>query len=399
MNILSLHDIDVTGKRVLVRVDFNVPLDEKGDIMDDNRIKAALPTITYLVERQARVVLCSHFGRPDGRVVEGLRLGVVAERLTKLLGKKVTAARDCIGPEVEQAVARMKGGDVLLLENLRFHAEEEKNDDAFARSLAKLADIYVDDAFGTAHRAHASVVGVTKYLPSVAGLLMEKEIKALGGILENPAHPYCGLLGGAKISDKVSMLENILGRVDCLMIGGGMAATFLKAQSLEIGKSLVETDMLGTATELMKKAADKGANIYLPVDVVVADDISDSARMVETVSIRNVAPDMKIADIGPETVKLFQKQLSSSKTVFWNGPMGVYEVSRFAAGTKEMAETLAKINASTVIGGGSTADVVNELGLADKMYFVSTGGGASLRFLSGKTLPGVEALRRKPEKQ
>lgn len=396
MDVMSVRDMEVGGKRVLVRVDFNVPLDEvKGVITDDSRIKASLPTIQYLMDKKARVVICSHLGRPDGKVVEKLRLGVVAERLSQLIGKKVVTTKDSIGLEVEKAVDRLKDGDVLLLENIRFRSEEEENDDSFSKALARLADIYVDDAFGTAHRAHASIVGVTRYLPAVAGLLLEKELQALGHILENPVRPFCSLLGGAKISDKVGMLENIMDKVDCLLIGGGMAATFLKAQSFEVGQSLIEQDMLSTAVKLMRKADNNGVHLILPLDVVVADNISDKAKVVNVVPVEKIAKNLKIVDIGPQTIKKFRDRLSQCKTVFWNGPMGVYEIPKFAEGTKNMAGFLAGIGATTIIGGGSTAEVVNELGLADKMTFVSTGGGASLTFLSGKTLPGVKALLKK----
>jgi len=393
---MMVRDIEVTGKRVLVRVDFNVPLDEKtGVITDDSRIRASLPTIRYLIEKGARVILCSHLGRPDGKVVESLRLDVVGQRLSQLLGKPVVVTRDCIGPDVEKAIGKLKNGDILLLENLRFHSEEEKNDPAFAQALARLADVYVNDAFGTAHRAHASTVGVTKYLPAVAGFLLEKEIDALGGIMAEPARPFGLLLGGAKISDKVGMLENIIGKADYLLIGGGMAGTFFKSQAYEIGQSLVEPEMLNTARDLIKKVTEKRAELLLPEDVVVADEISANAKVVKTVSARSVPGDLRIGDIGPETIKKFKEKLSQCKTIFWNGPMGVYEIPRFAVGTKQMAEFLAGVKAKTIIGGGSTAEMVYELGLADKMTFVSTGGGASLTFLSGKTLPGVAALLKK----
>ena len=393
---MTVRDIEVTGKRVLMRVDFNVPLDEKaGIITDDSRIRASLPTINYLIEKGARVILCSHLGRPDGKVVESLRLDVVGQRLSQLLGKPVVVTRDCIGADVERAVGKLKNGDVLLLENLRFHIEEEKNDPAFAQVLARLADVYVNDAFGTAHRAHASTVGVTKHLPAVAGFLLEKEIDTLGGIIENPARPFGLLLGGAKISDKVGMLENIIGKADYLLIGGGMAGTFLKSQAREIGQSLVEPEMLDTARGLIKKATEKRAELLLPEDVVVADEISADAKIVRTVPARNIPRGLRIADIGPETIKKFEEKLGQCKTIFWNGPMGVYEIPRFAVGTKQMAEFLASVKARTIIGGGSTAEMIYELGLAEKMTFVSTGGGASLTFLSGKTLPGVAALLKK----
>ena len=391
MDKASVRDIDVAGKRTLVRVDFNVPLDESGNIADDSRIRAALPTIKYLVDRGARVILASHLGRPDGKVVESMRLAPTAERLSELLGKNVTTTRDCVGPEAEQAVSALKDGDVVLLENLRFHAEEEKNDAAFAASLAKLAQVFVDDAFGTAHRKHASIVGVTRDLPSVAGLLMERELEMLGGLLENPGHPFCALLGGAKISDKVGLLRSIMGKVDYVLIGGGMAATFFKAKGLEIGQSLLEADRIDTASEIMKEAEIRKIRLLLPEDVVVADKISVDADS-QVVAADNIPPDMRIVDIGPKSVQSFEARLTNCKTVFWNGPMGIYEIPKFGEGTRAIAIALAGLKARTVIGGGSTADVVAELGLEGRMTFVSTGGGASLSLLSGEALPGVEAL-------
>ena len=388
----TIRDIEISSKRVLVRVDFNVPLDEEtGVITDDSRIRATLPTIRYLTSRGARVILCSHLGRPKGKVVEKLRLATVAQRLSQILGQPVKVTKDCVGSEVERVAAELKPGDVLLLENIRFHPEEEKNDAAFAKSLASLADVYVNDAFGTCHRAHASVVGITNYLPTVAGLLLEKEIKTLGSILENPARPFAALLGGAKVSDKIGMIENIMGKVDYILVGGGMAATFLKAESYETGQSLVEGDKLKVAVGLFEKASRSGVRLLLPVDVVIAGEINPEAKS-ETVSIEDIPQDKRIVDIGPKTVRIFQKSLLKCKTVFWNGPMGIYETPQFAAGTKTLARVLANLDATTVIGGGSTAEVIIEMGLADKMSFVSTGGGASLDFLSGKALPGIEAL-------
>ncbi len=388
----TIRDIDVSGKRVLVRVDFNVPLDEKtGKITDDSRIRATLPTIEYLIDRGARVILASHLGRPEGKVVDKLRLTVVAQRLSQILGKQVGVTKNCIGSETKKSIASLKSSDVLFLENLRFHSAEERDSAVFARALANLADIYVNDAFGTSHRSHASIVRVTEYLPSVAGLLLEREVKTLGSILENPAHPFGGLLGGAKVSDKVGMLENILNRVDSLLIGGGMAATFLKAKSYEVGLSLIEADRLDTAVRLMEKASRNGVRLLLPVDVIVADGLDAEAK-VKVVSIENIPPGLRIVDIGPQTIKNFSEELRKCKTIFWNGPMGIYEKPQFAKGTKAMARLLAGLDATTIIGGGSTAEVVIEMKLADRMTFVSTGGGATLRFLSGKTLPGVETL-------
>ena len=393
MNKMTVSDIEVKDKRVLVRVDFNVPLDEKtGEITDDNRIQASLPTIEYLIERGAKIILMSHLGRPKGKVVDELRLAVVARRLSQSLGQPVGVAVDCIGPEVEELVANLRSGDILLLENLRFHAEEEAGDASFAQALSRLGDVFVNDAFGAAHRAHASISGIANYLPAVAGFLLEKEIKNLGNILENPARPFASLLGGAKISDKVGILENILGKVDFLLIGGGMAATFLKAKSYEVGLSLIELEMLDTTSRLMEKAREKGSHLLLPVDVVVANELNNEAK-VEVVSIENIPKDKNIVDMGPQTISNFSKELRNCKTVFWNGPVGIYEIPQFAKGTRELARLLANLGATTVIGGGSTAEVVNEMGLANKMSFVSTGGGASLEFLGGEKLPGVEALR------
>ncbi len=392
MGKMTVRDIEVGGKRVLVRVDFNVPLDEKtGAITDDSRIQATLPTLRYLLDHYAKVILCSHLGRPGGKVVDNLRMTVVVQRLSQILGQQVGVTKDCIGSEVEKSVKSLRSGDALLLENLRFYSEEEKNDPAFAQALARLADIYVNDAFGASHRSHASIVAITKYLPSVAGLLLEKEIKTLGSILENPTHPFGVLVGGAKVSDKVGMLENVMGKVDYILIGGGMAATFLKAKSYEIGQSLVEVDRLDTAVRLMKKATGNGAHLLLPIDVVIANEITSEAE-VSVVPIENIPADKRIVDIGPDTVRSFSQELRKCKTVFWNGPMGVYEIPQFAKGTEAMAKLLASLAATTIIGGGSTAEIVTKMGLAGRMNFVSTGGGASLEFLSGEKLPGVEAL-------
>ena len=392
MDKMTIRDIEVSGKRVLVRVDFNVPLDEKtGAIADDSRIRATLPTIEYLIERGARVILISHLGRPKGKVIDELRLTVVAQRISQILGQQVGVATNCIGPDVERSVETLTSGDVLLLENLRFHSDEETGSASFARSLARLGDVFVNDAFGTSHRAHASIAGISHFLPAVAGLLLEKEINTLGSLLENPAHPFISLLGGAKVSNKVGMLENIISKVDSLLIGGGMAATFLKAESYETGQSLIEADRLGTAAEILKRASGNGVRILLPVDVVIANEISTEAE-IDTVSIDNIPKDKKIVDIGPQTIRDFSAELKNCRIVFWNGPVGINEIPRFAEGTKAMATLLANLDVATIIGGGSTAEVVNEMGLADKMTFVSTGGGASLRFLSGETLPGVETL-------
>ena len=388
----TVRDTEVEGKTVLVRVDFNVPMDIKtGVITDDSRIRAALPTIMYLLDHKAKVILCSHLGRPDGRVVEGLRMTPVAQRLSQLLDLPVSTVSDCIGTEVEKAAGNLKGGEILLLENIRFHPQEEANAPSFAQALAKPADIYVDDAFGTAHRAHASTVGVAKYLPAIAGFLMEKELEALSSILSTPEHPFGALLGGAKVSDKIGLIQNILDKVDILLIGGGMAATFLKVQGYEVGLSLVEADKQELAHQLIEAAKQNGASLFLPVDVMVSDSISEQATG-EVVLIARIPPNKYIADIGHQTVEFFSQQIRQCRTVFWNGPMGVYEIPRFAQGTKALVELLANLKATTIIGGGSTAEIVEEMKLTHKMSHVSTGGGASLKFLQGKSLPGVAVL-------
>ncbi len=393
MNKMTVRDIDVVGKRVLVRVDFNVPIDAKtGKITDDSRIRAALPTINYLIERHARIILLSHFGRPKGKVVEDMRLAPAAKRLSEILHEPVATVGDCIGPKAEKAVAALKDGDVLLLENLRFHPEEESGDENFAKALASLGDVYVNDAFGTAHRAHASISGIAHYLPAVAGFLLEKEINTLGALLENPDHPFTALFGGAKVSDKVAMLKNIMGKVDTLLIGGGMAATFLKAKSYSVGASAVEADIINIAGDLIKDTAKNNVNILLPVDVLVADKIDGSVKG-QIVTVDKIPSCQIIVDIGPKTVDAFEKELKKSKTVFWNGTIGIAEVPQFAKATRTLAKLLSKLKARTIVGGGSTAETIAELGLADKITFVSTGGGASLEFLGGEQLPGVLALR------
>lgn len=388
----TVQDIEVEGKRVLVRVDFNVPLDvEAGAITDDSRIRAVLPTIKYLVRHKAKVILYSHLGRPDGRIVEALRMTPVARQLSQLVDLPVSTVSDCIGAEVEKAVDNLSDGEILFLENVRFHAEEEANDTSFAQALAKLADVYVDDAFGTAHRAHASTVGVAKYLPAVAGFLMEKELETLSSILTNPKHPFGALLGGAKVSDKIGLIQNILDKVDLLLIGGGIAATFLKVQGYEVGLSLVEADKQSLAHQLVETAKGNEASLLLPIDVIVSDSISKQATG-EVVPIAEIPLNKYIADIGPQTVELFSQQIRQCRTVFWNGPMGVYEIPQFAQGTRALVKLLANLKATTIIGGGSTAEIVEEMKLTHKMTHVSTGGGASLKFLEGKSLPGVAVL-------
>ncbi len=383
----TIRDTDVKGKRVLVRVDFNVPLDD-GKVADDTRIRAALPTIQYLIEQGARVILMSHLGRPKGKVREELRLTPVAERLAELLDRPVAMAVDCVGEEVEAAVDRLRPGDVLLLENLRFYPGEEANDPEFVSRLASLGEVYVNDAFGTAHRAHASTEGVAHRLPAVAGFLMEKELNFLSKALENPEQPFVAILGGAKISDKIGVVDNLLGKVDALLIGGGMANTFLKAQGYQVGQSLVEEESLPLAQELLDKV---GRKLVLPVDVVVADKFDAEAQS-KIVGVEEVPPEWRILDIGPATVERFAQELYTAKTVVWNGTMGVAEFPQFAAGTQAIIEMLAESQATTIVGGGETTAAVQQAGLVEKMTHVSTGGGASLEFLEGKTLPGVAAL-------
>lgn len=396
----TVRDIPVEGKRVLVRVDFNVPMDmEAGIITDDSRIRASLPTIRYLVAHGAKVILCSHLGRPKGKVVEGLRMAPVAQRLSELLELPVETADDCIGEEVKTKVKMLGGGDILLLENLRFHPEEEANDPSFAKELAGLADLYVDDAFGTSHRAHASTVGVAQYLPAVAGFLLEKELEALGHLLSEPQRPFACMIGGAKVSDKMGLLQNMLRWVDILLIGGGMVATFLKAMGYEVGNSPIEVDKLELAKELLQESGgERTAKILLPVDVVVAPAITPGIGS-QLVSIDGIPSDSLIVDIGPNTIELFSNELRRCHTVMWNGPVGVYEVPPFDHGTRSLVSVLSSLsNATTIVGGGSSAEVIQEMGLGDKVTHVSTGGGASLRFLEGTPLPGVEVLLDREER-
>lgn len=387
----TVRDVDLRKKRVLVRVDFNVPLKE-GKITDDTRITAALPTLNYILDQKgASLVLMSHLGRPKKPDKEN-SLAPVGQRLSELLGRKVTLAPDCIGPETEAVVKLMKPGDVVLLENVRFHAEEEKNDAEFARKLASLGDVYVNDAFGTAHRAHASTEGVAKILPGVAGFLMEKEIKFLGGAFENPAKPFVAVIGGAKVSTKIAVLESLLPRVSTMIIGGGMAYTFLKVQGHSVGTSLVEEDFLPTAKAFLDKAKSSGAEVLLPVDHVVAAEFAETAKA-EAVDGVDV-PEGKISmDIGPKSIALFRDRILKAKTVIWNGPLGVFEFPEFSKGTLEIARAVADCKGITVVGGGDSVAAVNKFGLADRITHVSTGGGASLELLEGKQLPGVVALQ------
>jgi len=390
----NLSSSDLSGKRTLVRVDFNVPLDDQGNITDDTRIRAALPTIQDLIKKGAKVILVSHFGRPKG-VDDKLRLTPVAKRLSELLGQEVVKSDDCIGEEVTAKVAAMQNGQVLLLENVRFHKEEEKNDPEFAKQLASNADVYVNDAFGTAHRAHASTEGVTHYLsPSVAGYLIEKELQYLQSAIENPQRPLAAIIGGSKVSSKIGVIETLLDKCDKLLLGGGMIFTFYKARGLNVGKSLVEDDKLELAKSLEAKAKERGVDLLLPTDVVVADKFAPDANA-QTVSVDNISSEGMGLDVGPESVKVFQDALADCKTVIWNGPMGVFEFEKFAAGTEAIARTLAdltKQGTTTIIGGGDSVAAVEKVGVAEQMSHISTGGGASLELLEGKELPGIAAL-------
>lgn len=387
----SVRDIEVAGKRVLVRVDFNVPLDRSGEVADDTRIKASLPTICYLVEQNALVILVSHLGRPKGKVDDRYRLDPVARRLEELLGKPVRKVNDCVGRGPGEAIAGMRPSDVLLLENVRFYSGEEKNEAKFARQLAELADVFVNDAFGTAHRAHASTEGVTHFLPAVAGFLMEKELSMLGKVLTASEKPFAAILGGAKVSDKIGVIDNLLEKVDALLIGGVMANTFLKALGYEMGKSLLEEDKVELAGQLMAKFKDKGVRFLLPVDLVVTPAPDPGAQQ-KIVFAQEVPVEWMALDIGPQTSKIFSEVIKEVKTVFWNGPMGVFEMTPFATGTFALARALAESGATTVVGGGDTASAVEKAGVVDKISHISTGGGASLEFLEGKVLPGVAVL-------
>lgn len=394
MNKKSVKDIDLKGKRVFCRVDFNVPMKD-GQITDETRIRAALPTIQYLTEQGAKVILASHLGRPKGAVVEEMRLTPVAGRLSELLGKDVKKADEAYGESVKALVSEMAEGDVLLLENVRFYAGEEKNDPELAKAFAELADVYVNDAFGAAHRAHASTEGIAHHLPAVSGLLMEKELDVLGKALSNPERPFTAIIGGAKVKDKIGVIDNLLDKVDNLIIGGGLAYTFIKAQGHEIGKSLLEADKMDLALSFIKKAEEKGVKFYMPVDAIVADDFSDSANK-KAVGIDEIPADWEALDIGPKTAELYSNVIKESKLVIWNGPMGVFELDSFANGTKAVAEALAASEGTySVIGGGDSAAAVEKFNLADKMSHISTGGGASLEFMEGKVLPGVVALNDK----
>lgn len=389
----SVKDVDVSGKRVLVRVDFNVPM-ENGRITDDTRIKASLPTIEYLIQQGARLILVSHLGRPKGKVNEELRLAPVAERLSELLGRPVRALPEAVGPAVEEACRNLAPGDVVLLENIRFYPGEEANDPEFSRQLAALADLYVNDAFGTAHRAHASTAGVASYLPAVAGFLMQKELDVLGGALNDPERPFTAIIGGAKIKDKIGVIENLLDKVDQLLLGGGLANTFLKAKGYELGASLFEADKVPEAERLMALAAQKGVRLEIPRDVVAADRLSSHAET-RIVPVDAIPEGWMALDIGTETARLYGDIIRSSRLVVWNGPMGVFEMKPFAEGTFAVARAMAETSATTIIGGGDSAAAIEKAGVADAITHISTGGGASLEFMEGKTLPGVAVLEEK----
>lgn len=391
----TVKDVDVRSKRVLVRVDYNVPLDANGNVSDDKRITASLPTINYLLEQGARIILCSHLGRPKGEVKKEFSLAPVAKRLKELLpGVNIYFASDCIGEEAERKAAALKDGEILLLENLRFHKEEEKNDPEFAKKLASLAEIYVSDAFGTVHRAHASTAGVAAYLPAVAGFLIGKELSIMGGALENPERPFVAILGGAKVADKIGVITNLLNKCDTLLIGGGMAYTFFKAMGYEIGDSLLDAESIDLAKQLMETAKEKGVKLLLPVDTVVAKAFAADAEHM-TVAANAIPVGWQGLDIGEKTRELFAAEIKNAKTVIWNGPMGVFEFPEFAKGTEAVAKACAECGGTTIIGGGDSASAVKKLGYADKMTHISTGGGASLEFLEGKVLPGVAALNDK----
>jgi phosphoglycerate kinase len=397
MDKLTIRDADVAGKRVFVRVDFNVPLAD-GKVTDDSRIRGAIPTINALLAAGASVILASHLGRPDGKVQDGLRLRPVGQRLTELLRRNVPVTGDALGLGTEDAVKRLRPGEVLLLENLRFHAEEEKNDPAFAAALAAYADIYVNDAFGTAHRAHASTVGIAKFLPAYAGLLMEREIEMLSKLLEAPERPFAAILGGAKVSDKIGVIDNLLTKVDMLILGGGMANTFLLAQGKAVGKSLAEPDRADDARRILSTAANNGVRVVLPVDVIVAKEVTRGTEY-KTLQAEKIPASWHIVDLGKASQDLIVEALSDVRTVFWNGPLGVFEIPSFAHGTKAVARILAEradAGATVIVGGGDSVAAVTQQGLADRMTHISTGGGASLEFLEGRELPGVTVLLDRP---
>ncbi|MBS1126494.1 MAG: pgk [Nitrospirae bacterium] len=398
LNKLSIDELNIKGKKVFIRVDFNVPFDDNLRITDDSRIRSTVPTINYAIDEGAKVILASHLGRPKGKPDPRFSLAPVAKRLQRLLDKDVVFAPDCIGPQVESLISKMKDGDVILLENLRYHAEEEKNDQDFAKNLSKLADFFVNDAFGAAHRAHASTVGIAKFLPSAAGFLMKKEIEYLKGVVENPIRPFVAILGGAKVSGKIGVLEHLEDKVDKVVVGGGMAFTFIKAMGYEVGDSLVEADMLETAQRIRKKLKAAGIKFYLPVDCVISQTLEPGAET-KIVPTMEIPKGWKALDIGPATVKLFSEVLENAKTILWNGPMGVFEIDAFSRGTFSIAHSVADAYALTIVGGGDTDLAVHRAGVTNALSFISTGGGASLQLLEGKELPGIAALTDKsPEK-
>ena len=394
MNKKTVKDIDLKGKKVFVRCDFNVPMDENQNITDNTRIKAALPTIKYLLEQNCKIILASHLGRPKGEVKPEFSLKPVAKELSKLLGKEVIMANDVIGEDATTKAANLKNGEIMLLENVRFHREETDNDPEFAKKLASMAEVFVNDAFGTAHRAHASTTGIADYIPGVAGFLIEKELKFLGNAINNPERPFVAILGGAKVSDKIGVIDSLLDKVDTLMIGGGMAYTFFKAQGYNVGNSLCEVEKTGLALEAMEKAKAKGVKLLLPIDTKVGKEFKPDTES-KTVAWTEIPDGWEGFDIGEKTIEMFKNELQSAKTVIWNGPLGLFEFDQFAIGTNEIAKTLADLDATTIIGGGDSAAAVTKAGLADKMTHISTGGGASLEFLEGKKLPGIECLQDK----
>ncbi len=397
LNKLSIEDLSIKGKRVFIRTDFNVPLDDNLKVTDDRRIRSTLPTINYAIDEGAKVILASHLGRPKGKPDPRYSLAPVAKRLQRLLDKEVTFAPDCIGPQVEALVSKMKEGDVLVLENLRYHAEEEKNDEEFARKLSAFADFYINDAFGAAHRAHASTVGIPKFLPSAAGFLMKKEIEYLKGVVNSPVRPFVAILGGAKVSGKIGVLEHLERKVDKVLVGGGMAFTFIKAMGYEVGDSLVEAEMLETAQRIRKKLRNAGIKFYLPVDCVIAQTLEPGAET-KIVPTLEIPKGWRALDIGPATVKLFSEALANAKTILWNGPMGVFEIDAFSRGTFAIAHSVADAYALTIVGGGDTDLAAHRAGVSDALSFISTGGGASLQLLEGHELPGIAALtEKKPE--
>ena len=394
MNKKTVKDIDLKGKKVFVRCDFNVPMDENQNITDNTRIKAALPTIKYLLEQNCKIILASHLGRPKGEVKPEFSLKPVAKELSKLLGKEVIMANDVIGEDAMSKASNLKEGEIMLLENVRFHREETDNDPEFAKKLASMAEIFVNDAFGTAHRAHASTTGIADYIPGVAGFLIEKELKFLGNAINNPERPFVAILGGAKVSDKIGVIDSLLDKVDTLMIGGGMAYTFFKAQGYNVGNSLWEVEKTGLALQAMEKAKAKGVKLLLPIDTKVGKEFKPDTES-KTVAWTEIPDDWEGFDIGEKTIEMFKKELQNAKTVIWNGPLGLFEFEQFAIGTNEIAKTLAELDATTIIGGGDSAAAVTKAGLAHKMTHISTGGGASLEFLEGKKLPGIECLQDK----